>query len=179
MSILVKNTSEESAPAAAPIRPDGGYYRFEMICDNGWVRIYDDTSTGLLDHLIPGYASLPDSDKLAARVRHAVDVQVPLQASLNQNYAESPRTEAEQAILTGPRFVQPTVDTWNCYVPLVLVDAFYQPFSDKNAPASGLADTLDAPNLWMLRPAANEMEYLRSLHETFVITLNIARDEIV
>lgn len=179
MSILVKNTSEEEALPAPPLRDDGGYYRFEMITDNGWSRVYDDTTEGLLAHLIPGYLDLDEEARLAARIRHAVDTQVILQAWINQDHADVPRTDQEQTLLTAPRHVQPDILIWSSAIPLVLVDAFYAPFSDLPAPSSEIADVADAPNLWILRPAASEMDYLRSLHETAVITLNIARDEVV
>lgn len=178
MAVLVRNVSagEDLELLNVPTRPDGSYYRYEMVCDGGWTRLYDDSVTGLMNHLIPGYTDLDDHAQLAARVRHAVDMQVTLQARLNVFFAASPRTREEQAILYGARHVQPTILEWGCTVPLVLIDVFYEPYASLYRPASTLADVAFPQNLWWLNPAEGDLEYLRSLHATSAIDLHVAKD---
>lgn len=181
MAILVRNVSQAEKVGALkiPTRPDGSFYRYELICDGGWSRVYDDTTQGLLGHLIPGYLGLNDEQKITARIRHAVDSQVRLQAQLNAFFAAAPRTAAEDDILNGPRSVQPDVAQWDCTVPLVVIDAFYDPYTDRPRPVSGLADVAMPPNIWWLRPADSESEYLASLHETSLVDLHVSKDEVI
>lgn len=180
MGALVKNTSE-AHPATAlqvPTRPDGSYFRFEMIADGGWSRYYDDTPAGLLTFLIPGYSNLQPEERVAARLRHSVDLQVRLQARLNVFFATTPRTAEENAVLMGQRNTPPRVSEWLSSVPLVLVDMFYQPYGDLPKPDSPEPDDDTLPTLWWLRPAEGELEYLRSLHEASLIDLNVNQDEV-
>lgn len=182
MAVLVRNVSAGSDVSALniPTRKNGDYYRFEMICDGGWSRVYDDTANGLLGHLIPGYIGPgTPTTRMEARIRHAVDTQTQLQAKLNHFFADTPTTPAEQQVLTSPRYQPPILTEWDSPVPLVLVDAFYQPHGSLPKPTSGIADVLYPPNLWWLTPAEGELEYLQSLHDASVISLNIARDEVI
>ena len=181
MPVLVRNVSasEDLSSLQIPTRPDGTYYRYEMICDSGWTRMYDDSVVSLLTHLIPGYTKLDDMGRLAARIRHAVDSQVTLQAQLNVFFAATPRDDVEQQVLLSPRHQPPAPGEWNCEIPLVLVDAFYSPYSDLVRPVSGIADVAMPPNLWWLRPAAGELEYLKSLHEASIIDMHIAKNEVI
>lgn len=181
MPVLVRNVSvgDDLSALAVPTRPDGTFYRYEMICDGGWSRLYDDSVVGLMTHLVPGYTRYDDDQRLAARIRHAVDAQVALQARLNVFFAATPRNNQEQDVLNGPRHVQPNVSEWNCEVPLVLVDAFYEPYANAPRPVSGIADVAMPPNLWWLRPADGDLEYLRSLHETSVIDLHVAKSDVI
>jgi hypothetical protein len=180
MSAVIRNVSvaEDINTISVPTREDGSFYTFEMIADGGWSRYYDDTPTGLLNFLIPNYAAFPEIRKLQARIRHAVDSQVRLQARLNVFFSAEGRTPEEHKLLVGPRHKQPTVSEWECLTPLVLIDAFYAPYTDTLAPTSSIADVAIPPNLWWLRPAESEMEYLRSLHETSLIDLHLACDEV-
>jgi len=181
LPIFVKNVSvgEDVSSLTVPTRPDGSFYRYEMICDGGWTRVYDDSAVNLLTHLIPGYTRYNDEQRLAARIRHAVDCQVRLQARLNVFFAASPRDPMEQHVLYGHRNTPPEVREWKSPIPLVLVDAFYAPYTEMPTPYSAIADVAMPPNLWWLRAAESELEYLRSLHETSVIDLHIARDEVI
>lgn len=181
MGVLVRNVSnaEDLDGLQVPTKADGSFYRFEMVADGGWHRYYDDEPAALVAFLIPGYLDLNEEDRLAARIRHAVDLQVRLQARLNTFFSNAPRTNEEHSILTGPRHKQPDIDTWGCEVPLVLVDAFYGPYTDAPTPISLLSDVAFPPNLWWLRPAEGDMEYLRSLHETSLIDLHMTADEVI
>lgn len=179
MGVMVRNSSEaEEKELHIPTRQDGTFYRFEMIADGGWSRYYDDTPDGLLEFLIPGYQGLNEQEKIVARIRHAVDLQVRLQARLNSFYDSTRRTVEEQAILTGPRHITPEVEEWACPVPLVLVDAFYSPYSEIPRPISAMGDAIITPNIWWLRPAESPMGYLESLHEVGLIDLHTSVDEV-
>jgi hypothetical protein len=181
MGVAIRNVSqtEHVENISIPTKPDGSYYRFELIANGGWSRYYDDTTEGLMNFLIPNYENFPPGQKLAARIKHAVDLQVRLQARLNMFFASEPRTEEEQKILIGPRNEQPSIEYWETACPLVLVDAFYTPYTDNKQPISAHYDVNLPENLWWLRPAESEVEYLRSLHETSLIDLHTISDEVV
>lgn len=181
MAILVRNVSSAQRADAlhVPTRTDGSFYRYELICDGGWSRVYDDSTEGLMDHLCPGYLRMSADGRLAARIRHAVDAQVRVQAQLNSFFHASPRTKSEEEVLNSSRDVQPSLSQWDCAVPLVVVDAFYAPYTDVPAPISGIADVAMPPNLWMLHPAAGELEYLRSLHEASFLDLHVAKGPVL
>lgn len=180
MGAQIRNISEaeDITRLQIPTRPDGSLYRYEMVTDSGWNRYYDDTPTGLLNFLLPGYEHQTPQQQTQTRIRHAVDLQVRLQAQLNAFFHSTHRTDDEHAVLFGPRHTQPAINEWSCAVPLVLVDAFYAPYTDLARPHSPIADVTVPPNLWWLRPAQSDLEYLRSLHETSLIDLNITRDEV-
>lgn len=181
MSILIRNTiTEENVDHfVVPTRPEGGFYRFEMIFNADTQRCYGDDLIDLLETLIPGYGAMDQEARLEARIAHAVDTQVSLQSAINLSMADIGRTPAEDAILNAPRHTPPLVDEWLCEIPLVLVDAQYAPYGDEHRPMSGISNVNLAPNLWWLNPAEGDMEYLRSLHEAWAITLNILKDEAI
>jgi hypothetical protein len=180
MGALVRNipTATPLTDMAIPTRPDGSYYRYEMLCDGGWTRLYDDSVTALIAYLIPGYETQDEQQRLTSRVRHAVDMQVRMQAQLGVLFSASERTADEERILTAPRHIAPVVDQWTSDIPLVLVDIFYQPYTDTPRPSSGMFDVNSADNMWWLRPAEGDLEYLRSLHEASLIDLNVMKDEV-
>lgn len=181
MSVVIENitSAEQVDKLVTPTRQDGNFYRYEMICRGGWARVYADSIEDLLEYLVPGYKSMPEEEKLQARITHALDMQVELQSQINLVYGAYNRTPAEDIILNAPRHTPPIVDIWVSEVPLVLIDAFYMPYSDIPAPISGMGDTEYSENVWWLNPAENEFEYLRSLHESSMILLNIRKDEAV
>jgi hypothetical protein len=174
-----KPAAETSTDTAIPTRADGTFYRFEMLSNGGWTRHYDDDADGLLSHLISGYDTLTtDQDRLTARLRHAVDMQVRLQARLNTVHGARPHTSVHTAVLTGPRHEQPAVTEWDCEIPLVLIDGFYTPYAPTPRPVSTLSDTNRPDNLRWLTPAESSMDYLLSLHRAALINLNITADEV-
>ena len=150
MAILVRNISESEDLGSfqVPTRTDGKRYLFEMICDNGWSRVYDDSTSGLLEHLIAGYEAMSNEDKLAARIKHACDMQVITQARLLTFYAEDNATQKEKEILFGTRHIQPVIEGWRCTIPLILVDSFYFPYSRNPRPYSEIADVAMPSNIW-------------------------------
>lgn len=178
MAVLLPNINmdETVENMALPVKPGGETYLFEMICDSGKNRLYADTSDELIDHLIPGFLALDSLEQISARIRHSVDIQVGLQSFFNLEFDDVPRTENENEILFGPRHIQPSMDEWVCDVPLVLVDAFYAPYTETLKPLSSYGDVLYPENMWWLRPNEGNLEYLRSLHECHIIGLNISND---
>ena len=178
MSIIIRNVADTEDTPTPPLTADGHYYRFEMIADGGWTRVYDDDPDQLLDYLIPGYASLRGPERLVARIRHAVDTQVRLQALINTSYPDAAPTPEQAALLNGPRHIQPTPDLWDCEIPLVLVDAFYRPYTDTPYPLTPDGDIIDDPRLVVLTPSSGTGDYLTSLAIAGAINLSISRDEV-
>lgn len=181
MTVIIRNVNlnDNIDSLVIPMRPDGKRYRYEMVCDHGWTRLYDDSITGFLCHLIPGYTRLDEDQRLAARIRHAIDIQVNLQAQLNLFFDEIIRTPEEEIILNTPKHNQPIIESWGCPVPLVILDAFYFPYSTTPRPYSEIEDVAMPSNIWWLRPAEDEMAYLVSLHDISFIDINIAKDELI
>jgi hypothetical protein len=179
MSVVIPNTEDEKLDFVVPTRADGTFYRYEMICDNGWSRVYSDTLTDLLERLIPAYGQKDAQQRLTARIQHATDLQVGLQAQVNLSYDDSALTAEERELVSGPRHLQPQIESWDADFPLILVDAFYAPYSPLVVPVSGLSNVQNAPNLWWLKPAAGEFEYLQSLHDLAVVELHMLKDEAI
>lgn len=179
MSILIRNVSvaEDLSSMTIPLKEDGTYYKYEMICDGGWSRLYDDNLSGLLEYLTPGYEELNDDEKVEARIKNSIDMQVFLQSQLNTFYEDVDVKITEKQILVSPRNVQPKIDVWSAKIPIVLIDAFYIPYTELKAPTSSLGNYNDVENIWWLKPAEGEMEYLKSLHECSIISLNISKNE--
>lgn len=181
MTVIIRNINinDDIDSLVIPTKFDGKRYRYEMICDHGWTRLYDDSITGFLAHLITGYEHLNEEQKLVARIRHAIDTQVILQSQLNLFFNEIVKTPEEEILLNTPKHKQPIIESWGCPVPLVLLDAFYFPYNTTPRPYSEIEDVAMPSNMWWLRPAESEMAYLMSLHEISFIDLNIAKDELI
>ncbi len=178
MTIAIPNTAHSVGNVdAVPVKKDGTWYQYELVCHGGQTRAYADSPRDLIPHLIDGYANLTDAKKRgAARTRYAVDAQVRLQARINATVPEFTASPEEAAILLGGRAQQPAIATWSASVPLVLIDTFYAPHTDQLAPVSEIADVAAPPNLWWLTPAAGEFPFLESLHDLGIVDLNIAKD---
>jgi hypothetical protein len=179
MGVIIPNRVNETLDFVVPTREDGTFYRYEMVCENGWTRAYTDSIPELLDRLIPGYERMTEQQRLTARVQHATDTQVNLQAVINTLYNSENLTDDEWSLVSGPRHIQPQIETWDAVFPLVLVDAFYAPFAPATTPVSGLENVQQAENLWWLKPAAGEFEYLQSLHDLAVVELHMLKDEAI
>ena len=156
----------------APRRPDGAWFRFEMVFGGWALRAYADTPGELCAALISGYEDLTDDEaRLTARITHAVTEQVHLQAYLNTLSDPAASTAAERRVLRGPRHVPPAIERWGSEVPLVLVDSFHDPSGPLPRPAGTPgADGEPDGNLVWLSPATEEA-YLRSLAGAGVIGL--------
>jgi hypothetical protein len=126
-----------SGPVAAPVRPDGQRYRYELIYDGGRWRAYADEFPLLVGELIDGYADLADeAERTAARADYAVRIQVVTQAQFNVDYPLGECTPEQESVLMGNRDTPPVVETWNAPVPLVLITNFYEPRTDTPRPVA-------------------------------------------
>ncbi|WP_049570417.1 hypothetical protein [Nonomuraea sp. SBT364] len=163
MAVIIRNTSSAEPAPAAPVKADGRPYRFEMIHAGGARRGYADDPAELIDMLIPE----PPEDG-TARVRLALDMQVRLQAELAAGRSLDACTEAERAVLLGPRHEPPAPARWTAPIPLVLVSTFYQPTGALPRP-SGPADL----QIWL--DPADDWTLLTSLHAAGLITVNAYR----
>lgn len=172
-AVLVRN---DPAAGQAPHKPDGAWYRFEMLCHSDQTRAYADTADELLAVLMgPAYADLRNDDaRLQARISWATSLLAPMQAAVYTSVDSTVRDDlpdADRATLLQPRHVPVVVDEWSSPVPLVLVDVHYAPYTDIPAPMSTVADVADPPNIVWLRPT-DPVEFLLSLDRTGYITLN-------
>lgn len=169
-----------------PLHADGSRYPFRMVYDRGERIGYADTPVDLMDLLIPGYAALNEQDQAVARIRHAVRVQVALQAEINANVDPeewAALSDVERKVLNGPRFEQPIGwsedaefgDVWESEIPLILVETGYEPWLARPKPVSGIADVINPPNIVWLRPQ-DEWEFLQSLSLAGDIVLQESTD---
>lgn len=186
-SVVIRNSREGEEAPVSPVHEDGTRYPYAMHFDGRKFIGYADTPTDLLALLIEGYEGLDAQDAQVARIRLAIAAQVAVQAQINAEAMAAGSwerlTESEQAILNGPRFEQPhgwgdpedMGDVWEADVPLVLVETGYAPYGEVDKPISGIADVLDPPNIYWLRPVY-EWEFLESLARTGFISLAEATD---
>ena len=163
MSVLMRRNVPVGADPllAAPGRPA----RLEMVWDGGRRRAWADTPADLLEVLVPGYAGSSDSEKVRRRLEHALVAQVAVQSRLvAADLVALGECDAwERAFLLGPRHDPPAPDVWMCQIPLVLVDAFYRPFSpERLAPLTADGDVREPAGIVWLRPT-DEWDYLLSL----------------
>jgi hypothetical protein len=150
----------------APIHTDGTPYRYEMVHGAGTRRTYADDPVDLVAALIPGYAGSRDPVEAArARIVHAAQLQVTVQAAVNVELGTADCSPEEREILSADRAVPPAVAQWSAPVPLVLVDCFYAPVTDLPRPVP-----LAPGEIRWLRPAT-DWDHLRSLAELGVIVL--------
>lgn len=164
MAIIVNGADYE-----VPVKSDGELFTFELVTFGAQQRIYADAAPELLEFLIPQYSSsAPLSEQLTAILRHAFMVQTHLQSHINLASphlldALAPR---EKAFLENPNSNNYVLPSWRNSLPLVLVDAAYQPYTNIPRPVSESDDSL----LW-LTPAQGAYDYLVSLDEVGYITL--------
>lgn len=184
---IVRNprAASEQEPEV-PLHTDGSRYPYRMIYDRSERIGYADTPAELLGLLIPGYESLGEQDQTVARIKHAVRVQVSLQAEINQGVDPAvwaALSDEEREVLNGPRFEQPHGwsedsefgDTWDSDIPLLLVETGYEPWTARPKPISGIADVTNPPNIVWLRPQ-EEWEFLQSLAVAGEIVLQESTD---
>jgi hypothetical protein len=175
-SVVIANAQERAEPSV-PRRADGGLYRYEMIFAGFAARVYADSVTELCEHLIAGYAELDnDVAQAAARIQHAVRVQVQFQADIVAQHGMEGCTATERKLLLGSRHEPPVVGEWQPDVPLVLVDVYYEPLGPlpqpKGKPRSGGPE---GSNLIWLRPG-DEADLVESLAQVGLIVVSIAGD---
>ena len=80
MTARIHNSTAGAPPPAAPARPDGQPYPYELVAA-GW-RGYGDSFTDLAELLIDGYGDLAGPARDVARLQYAADAQAPLQAAV-------------------------------------------------------------------------------------------------
>lgn len=185
---MIRNSRGGGEAPTSPVHEDGTRYPYAMHFDGGKYIGYADSPAELLGLLINGYADLDPQGQQEARIRLAIGVQTVVQAAINAEAMSSDAWEElsdeERAILNGPRYEQPhgwgdpegMGDVWESEdVPLVLVETGYAPYSDIDKPISGIADVLNPPNIYWLRPV-DEFEFLTSIANTGHIDLYEATD---
>ena len=179
MAIIIRDVTLTDSPYSPliPETKEGKCYRYEMLCDHGLTRLYDDSIIGFLDYLIPNYSGMNIKEKLVSRISHAVRIQDKMQSQLNDFFKKSYKTLEEENILEKKITLQPILESWSCQTPLVLIDAFYFPYNSTPRPYSEIKNIAIPSNLWWLRPSEGEMEYLMSLHEVSFIDLNIDKTD--
>ncbi|MEV4115792.1 hypothetical protein [Nonomuraea sp. NPDC049695] len=170
MTVILRNTSAMESPPVAPRRGDGRPYIYEMIYAGGDYRGYADEPAELVGMLVPGYDALAtDDERMTARVRLALDLQVRLQAQLAAGPHLDDCGEAERAVILGGRHEPPAPARWEAPVPLVLVSTFYEPAGALPRP-SGPADL----QVWL--DPADDWTLLTSLHGAGMITVSRRRE---
>jgi hypothetical protein len=186
-SVVIRNSREGEEAPVSPVHDDGSRYPYAMHFDGRKFIGFADSPTDLLALLINGYEDLDEQGKQVARIVLAVNAQVAVQAQINAEAMSAGSWDAlsqvEKDILNGPRFEQPhgwgdvedMGDVWESDVPLVLVETGYAPYVEVDKPISGIADVLDPPNIYWLRPVY-EWEFLESLARTGFIALSEASD---
>lgn len=148
--VMARNTREAGGPPSPPVRADGSLFPLCMAYSGETRLVYADSGAELLDVLSPGYAAASPVERVAARRRIAVDVQVRLQAVLLAGALPGETTANELVVLSGPRHLPVRARTWDSVVPLVLVTTHYEPFTSISRPVSGIADVQSPPNLvWL------------------------------
>jgi hypothetical protein len=157
MAVRIPNTSAAEDAPYPPRRPDGHPFTFELIYADGRWRAYAETTSELLAFLIPGYDQLEGpAERLQARIRYAVDVQVALQARLAAHGDLRGCAPDQQALLLGSRDQPPVIERWSAPVPLLLITSFYQPAGPHVRPVE------DGGEVWWLDPD-DEWSLLESL----------------
>ncbi|GAA0245337.1 hypothetical protein [Cryptosporangium japonicum] len=146
-----------------PRRPDGEFFRFELIDGGGRWRVYADDRTDLVADLIPGYDTLPDdAARRVARTGALLGAQILAQARLITDLGTDDCTEEQKALLLGTRDTPPVLDEeWTAPVPLVLISGLYEPYTALPRP--------DGDIIWL--DSDTEDSYLRALRVTGMVVL--------
>lgn len=177
-AVVVRNSRAGQEPPPPPTHEDGTLYPYAMFYSGYKFIAYADSPGDLLSELVSGYAERDDEGRLRARIALAVDAQIAAQARINADLNEQTwdgLSEQEKTVLQSPRFEQPSVDVWSSSVPLVLVDTGYAPYTRLDRPISGIADVVNPPNIWWIRPL-DEWEFLVSLAAVDYIGLQESTD---
>lgn len=157
-------------PAGPPTHPDGTPFRFEMLYSGLTRRAYAETHTDLIEFLIVGYASMSEQERWHARLAYMVRAQVITQAALNTADSFMRLSNADRAVLQGPRHDPPVVATWDCPVPLILIATYYEPAGKAPRPVS---EQGMEPNVIWVDPS-DDITFLESLHDIAAISLHEA-----
>jgi hypothetical protein len=172
MTILIKGNDSN-----VPSKRDGTLYRYEVVLFGNADRIYADSTLDIAKELIPDFSpNNSDEQNLKAIILHATRVQAILQAHINANHdmSEYQLTREEIQFISDP-FGSSSPLQWKHNLPLVLVDAFYSPFTTTPPPSTPATDDLPQSIFW-LKTTLGINEYLKSLDEADFISLSIAKE---
>lgn len=159
-----------------PLNSEGEPFLYCMIFNADTVMAFADSATELVDLLIAGYLDIPADnlvEQAIQRTLYAVGAQVRVQADILTRANLGLATPAELEVLRGSRDTPPRLAAWECPIPLVLVDAFYQPFTSVPRPV-GLprgGGAQDSNIIWLT--FSDEVEFLHGLHTAGEIQLAI------
>lgn len=189
-AVVIKNSRRAEEAPVAPIKANGTKYQFELIFDGGNKRAYADETGDLVAELIPGYVTQRERIRKAGadqaaqeeaigeayfeRLKYAAGIQVQLQAALLAEYEDDATvliTEEERAILLAPRDVPPSPKMWDCVVPLVLLEDFYQPLGKLPLPDAYPRSGNEPGSNLILLSTQTEEALLRSLHNAGIVNL--------
>lgn len=163
-----------------PIKPDGELYMYELVTFGAAKRFYSDSVDEILEYLVPEYkANDTPISQISALLTHAFIVQSHLQAHINTAYGKeiSAMEPRDRHLLENPRNAQNVPSVWNHSIPVVLVDASYEPYTKFVRPVEPY-EASSHSILW-LRPAQGAYNYLMSLDEAGYIVLAAARNGVV
>jgi hypothetical protein len=174
MSIVQTNISSENDIDLYPVptKSDGSYYQYELIDSAAWARVYSDDIKELMEYLIPEYTG-----EYTQRLNHAISMQVKIQAQILSYYLDADVTDEEYSILVGPRHIQPEIKLWTSQVPLILIDSFYEPYTNTTPPVGNFIEKND--NILWIEVAKSESTYLKSLDYLGLFQFNILQSEAV
>lgn len=155
------HTGELVAPLDGELRP----LRWEWTDMARGERVYAGTGDELLELWLPGYLNKDHIGRLEARIEHAAAARATL-AAAHVDAADARGqiiTDEARGLLLGSSWNPPDLLEWSHAVPLVLIDVFYIPYTQRPAPRSSAdGDVAEAANLVWLRPSSTAV-YLRSL----------------
>ena len=155
----------------APLDPAGHPYQYCWHDTDRLELVYAATAADLLDEWIPGYLELDEPQRMYARAQHAISVRTGLVAQLAATATNL--TGDQERVLLADLSSLPDIDRWNSPVPLVLLDALYRPYTDRQAPISGIdGDVRDPSNILWLRTASAD-SYVQSLAHAGVVQLDV------
>ena len=163
--MIVITREPSSPPPEPPVATDDHPFRYELTYDGDHRRAYAATLTELCATLIEGYDPAEISERLQAegvpseqledlvtgeldelRIVHAVTVQVRLQADLNARAHLDDLTQHQLGVLRGNRVTQPSVDSWDATVPLVLSPTTTNPMATCPSPKETSSGSIPETN---------------------------------
>lgn len=175
MGVEVHPVPAEGEPdLPTPLNGDGEPFLYCMIFNADTVMAFSDSATALVDLLIDGYLEIPEPDvveQATQRTMFAVGAQVRTQAAIVARANLSLATPEERTMLGGSRDTPPELTVWECPIPLVLVDAFYEPYSNSPRPVGRprTGGERDSNIIWL--SFVDEVEFLYGLHRAGEIQL--------
>jgi len=172
MGILVNG-----ADYKVPVKDSGELYMYELVTFGASERFYADSADEILEYLIPEYdAKGSPAENIRALLTHAFMVQTHLQSHINAAMLQefNSLNPNEQHFLLNPNNPLSAPAHWKHSIPVVLVDASFQPYTEVHQPAEDLES--DRASILWLKPAQGAYNYLLSLDEAGYIVLAATRN---